>query len=166
MNSVEIQFDNARLFSSVSRQPSHTRRLASSGRCNEHLGVTQENEVQVLDTVDGSCCRGKRCVPSEACTFCLHTQTGKQEMDSHEVFNSALDWFVKRHWPDPNVDRKVVLQFILNIALTKPTVVSGWIDSFCKYRVAEGLNASDLFTARLLECKEYKPRKKTKKNKK
>ncbi len=59
---------------------------AVSGASNELAGEETENLVVDLDTVDGSCCRGKRCEPSESTTFFVRShEQRKAVMDRHEV---------------------------------------------------------------------------------
>ena len=156
-------FDRRTVFASGFDWLLQRQHLAVSSADNESAGVIVEKQVVVLDREHGSCRGSIRSLPSKATTFFAFREWQERKpMDSHEVYESAIRWFAKRHWPQTVVPQKTVLLFILNIALTKPDVVSGWISDFCKYRDAEAMDPAALLTARLMECREYRPRRITK----
>ena len=142
-----------------------TQQPAVSRAQYECAGEITENEMLVLDTVDGSCRRGKRCEPSEASIF-LSTHMDRKEhtMDSHEIhqknyelMRAGLAWFKRTHFTNhPDMTEEQVARQILLIVLAHPETLSALTSRLCRYRVAEGMEDVTVLHGWLNARKEYR----------
>lgn len=142
-------------------------RAASSSRDHESRGVTVETEVLVLDSVDGSCCRATRVIPSKASTFCCPNHRAERSgMSSHEaqmehlygkVQIRALRKLRKRRF-DKDADLHGLVVVWLTMALLCEDHLERQFDRHMDYCRAEGIDQPYDFLKGMLAAKQAEVR--------
>ena len=71
----------------------------------------------------------------------------------------SISWFRKKHF-HPDADDKTIIFWIVQLAMSHPDTVSGWMRDLARYSNDEGFDSEslqkDLMVSRIIGRKEYR----------